>query len=198
MALLFGNIIRYAVVYPFIEGAVRIPVEFSTVTYFTLPVILLSARKNMRSWAAYSGVMAGFFYYIAMVAAGGPLYSAYPPYDIYISMFCHGTLYLCGFVTIGTEAYDPKDAPKLVLGVALVAVRAILLRPLVEGSERLLIYILLDGVCVKQLLPQSTWSVTLPIYYIAVAALVLVTIKGFFKRNQKQYSKFAMPSAAVE
>lgn len=100
--------------------------------------------------------MAGFFYYIAMVAAGGPLYNTYAPLDIYLSMFCHGTLYICGFVTVGTEAYSSKDAPKLVLGVAL------------------------------------------PIYYVAVAGLVLTTIKGFFKRNQKQYHKFSMPCAAVK
>ena len=71
--------------------------------------------------------MAGFFYYIAMVVAGGPLYNTYPPYDIYISMFCHGALYICGLVTVRTEAYNFKDAPKLVFGVALVAVRAMLL-----------------------------------------------------------------------
>lgn len=198
VTLLFNNIIRYAVVYPLIGGAMRIPVEFSTVAYFAVPMILLTARKNARSWAAYSGLMAGFFYYIAMVAAGGPLYNTYPPHNIYLSMFCHGTLYICGFITVGTEAYNAKDVPKLVFGVVLVAVRAILLRPIVKGSERLLIYILLDGVCVKQLLPQNTWNVAMPIYYVAVASLVFVTIKGFFKINRKQYRKFSMPCVAPE
>lgn len=181
MTLLLGNAVRYMVIYPFIEGVVRIPVEFSTVAYFAVPMILLTARKNMRSWAAYSGLMAGFFYYIAMVAAGGPLYNTYPPYETFISMLCHGTLYLCGFVITGTEIYDFREAPKLISGVALVAARAILLRPIAEGGERLLIYTLLDGVCIKKLLPQSAWGIALPIYYVAVAALVLVTIKVFFK-----------------
>ena len=198
MTLLIGNIIRYALVYPFVEGVIRIPVEFSTVAYFVVPTILLTARKNMRSWATYSGLMAGFFYYMATIIAGGPLYNTYPPYDIYISMLCHGTIYICGLVTVGTEACNSKDAPKLVLGVALVAVWAMLLRPIAEGSERFLIYILLDGACVKQLLPQSSWNIALPIYYVAVIALVFLTIKEFFKKNQKQYRKFSMLSAAVK
>lgn len=195
-ALFFGNLVRYGIVYPFVEGVVMIPVEFSTVSYFAVPAILLTSKKRLHSWAAYSGLMAGFFYYMAMIVAGGPLYAAYAHSDIYISMFCHGTIYFCGFVVVGTELCSAKDAPKLALGVTLVAIRAALLRPFVVGSERLLIYILLDAVCVKQLLPQSAWTFVLPAYYLLVAAFVLLTIRGFFRRNQKQYRKFIALQAA--
>ena len=188
--LLGGNLLRYGVVYPFIKGVVMLPVEFSTVAYFAVPTILLTGRKKLRSWAAYSGLMAGFFYYMAMIAAGGIIYETTPPLDIYISMFCHGTIYFCGFVIIGTELCSAKDAPKLALGVALVAVRAALLRPFVVNSQGLLIYILLDAAVVKQALPESTWTIALPVYYVALAAFVLLTIRGFFQRNQKQYRKF--------
>lgn len=190
IALLSLNVIRYAIVYPFIMRVVRIPVEFSTVAYFSVPVVLLSGKKKMRGFAAYSGLMAGFFYYMAMIVAGGALYASYPPYNIYISMLCHGTIYLCGFVTVGTEVFCKKEAPMLAVGVALVAVRAALLRPLVVESEKLLIYILLDAVCVKKLLPQSAWTYALPLYYIVISALILLTIRGFFSKNKKQYDKF--------
>ena len=189
--LLGGNLLRYGVIYPFIKGVVMLPVEFSTVAYFAVPAILLTGRKTLHSWAAYSGLMAGFFYYMAMIAAGGMIYAANPPLDIYISLFCHGTIYFCGFVTIGTELCSVKDGPKLALGVALVAVRAALLRPFVVNSEGLLIDILLDAAAVKQLLPENTWTVALPLYYLALAAFVLLTIRGFFRRNQKQYRRFA-------
>ena len=188
--LLSGNLLRYGVIYPFVKGVVMLPVEFSTVAYFLVPAILLTSKRRLRSWAAYSGLMAGFFYYLAMIAAGGVIYGAYAPLDIYISMFCHGSIYFCGFVTIGTELCSAKDAPKLALGVALVAIRAALLRPFVVGSYRLLIYILLDAVAVKRILPESAWTVALPVYYLAVAAFVLLTIRGFFRRNQKQCHKF--------
>ena len=80
--------------------------------------------------------------------------------------------------------------------VALVAMRAALLRPLVADGERLLIYILLDAVCVKRLLPQETWTLALPAYYLAVAAFVLLTIRGFFRRNRRQFCKFDALRAA--
>lgn len=83
-----------------------------------------------------------------------------------------------------------QSAPKLALGVAWVAIRAAILRSFVVGSDRLLIYILLDAVTVKRILPESAWTVALPFYYLAVAAFVLLIIRGFFRRNQKQYHKF--------
>lgn len=189
--LLFGNLLRYCVVYPFIMGVVKLPVEFSAVAYFLVPTILLTSKKRLHSWAAYSGLMAGFFYYMAMIAAGGAIYGAEPPIDIYISMFCHGSIYFCGLVTIATEVCSPRDAYKLALGVALVALRAALLRPFVQGSQRLLIYILLDAAAVKRVFPQSAWALVVPVYYIAIAAFVLLTIRGFFRRNRIQYGKFS-------
>ena len=191
IVLLSGNLLRYGLVYPVLLGVVRLPVEFSTVAYFAVPAILLTTRTRLHSWAAYSGLMAGFFYYLAMIAAGGVLYGENPPLDVYVSMFCHGTIYFCGFVTVGTELCSAKDAPKLALGIALVAIRAALLRPFVAGSEGLLIYILLDAAAVKQLLPAQVWALAIPIYYLAVGAFLLLTIRGFFRRNRKQYQKFA-------
>lgn len=59
--LLSGNLLRYGVIYPFVKGVVMLPVEFSTVAYFLVPAILLTSKRRLRSWAAYSGLMAGFF-----------------------------------------------------------------------------------------------------------------------------------------
>ena len=77
-----------------------------------------------------------------------------------------------------------------------MAVRAALLRPFVADTSRLLIYILLDAAAVKRVLPESTWPLALLVYYLAVAAFVLLTIRGFFRRNQKQYHKFSALQAA--
>ena len=77
-----------------------------------------------------------------------------------------------------------------------MAVHAALLRPFVADTSRLLICILLDAAAVKRVLPESTWPLALLVYYLAVAAFVLLTIRGFFRRNQKQYHKFPALQAA--
>jgi hypothetical protein len=191
IALLTFSVCRY-MLFPFTGRGVRIPVEYSTVAYFAVPIILLSGRSMLLSWATYSSMMAGFFYYLTMVAAGGPIYNVYPPFDIYISMFCHGTLYLCGSVMIGRQKCKPSDGYKLFIGTALIAVNALLLRPFVEGTERIFIYELLDGAYIRQLLPQSVWPAALPGYYIAMFGLVFLSIKWFFRLNRLQYHKYAL------
>jgi hypothetical protein len=190
--LLAINVCRYALS-PFVGRGVRIPVEYSTVAYFAVPLILISRRKLLQSWAAYSGMIAGFFYYLTMVAAGGPIYETYPPYEIYLSMFCHATLYLCGLVIISTQECDSSDGYKLIVGTACVAANALLFRPLTEGTERIFIYELLDGVYIRQLFSAHLWPIVLPGYYIAMIGFVLVSVRWFFKLNQIQYSKYALP-----
>lgn len=190
--LLLGNIFLYTTAYPLIKGEIRLPVEFSTVSYFVVPSILLLNQRQSRSWAAYSGLMAGFFYYLTMIVLGGRIYGSYPPHEVYISLLCHGTLYICGLVTIGTQPCPAKDGYKLVLGTACIGLHAILLRPYVTNAKSLFIYKLLDGDLVRLFLPAESWPVILPIYYAVTALLVLITIKGFFKSSRKQYEKYAI------
>ena len=173
------------------------PVEFSTVAYFAVPIILLMTKRRLHSWAAYSGLMAGFFYYMAMIAAGGMIYGQNPPLDIYISMFCHSSIYFCGFVTIDTEVCSAKDAPKLTLGVAWMAVHAALLRPFVADTSRLLIYILLDAAAVKRVLPESTWPLALLVYYLAVAAFVPVDHSRLLPQKSEAISQISRPASGL-
>ncbi len=190
MLLLGLNVFKYALS-PILGNGIKIPVEFSALAYFSVPAILLSRRRGAWSWAAYSGLMAGFFYYMTMLVSGGRIYNDNPPYSIYISMFCHGSLYLCGFVTVGTQPCSPRDGYKLVLGMAFVALRAVVLRPLAYGSERLFIYELIDAAWVKRLFAQELWSVAVPVYYTVMLGLFAVTVCGFFSLSRSQYNRFS-------
>lgn len=189
--LLIFNVLRYTLT-PLLGGPFKLPVEFSAFAYFVVPIIILAGWQRLRSWAAYSAVMAGFFYYMALIALGGPLYGDWPVYDVYSAMYCHGTLYLCGTVIIGTGRCPEKDRKQLIGGVAYVGLRAVLLRPLIKGSEELLIYMQLDGALVRQLLPSSLWPVALPLYYVLLGTFVLVSIRLFFTRSEKAYQKYSL------
>ena len=161
----------------------NVPVEFSSVAYFAVPIIILSRRKSLLSWASYSGLMAGFFYYLTMIAAGGTIYASYPHGEIYISLFSHGTIFVCGYVLASTQHFDRLRWPRFMLGIAAVAANAIIWRPYIHIEGRLLIYELIDAAWVRMLFPCSWLGVSVPAFYVLLAAAVLFSIRMFFHLN---------------
>ncbi len=188
--LLSLSLLRYMPLSFILAGKVTLPVEFSAVTSFTVPVVFLTGSRKMKSWAAYSGMMAGFFYFMAMIFGGGMIYAEYPPYEIYSSMFCHGTMYLCGLVALRTQKFNPSDLFKLLAGVGFVLLNALLFRSIADNGTRLFIYEIMDGRYIRQVFPEAAWGHLLPIYYIVMTGLVMLTAKLFFKLNKLQYEKY--------
>lgn len=196
MILLGGNLFRYLVIYPVFYRIIKIPAEFSTVAYFVVPLIFLSRQRQLDCWASYSALMAGFFYYAAMLLAGQSIYGADAPLDVGISLLCHGSLYFLGFVSCSTERYPRKSWSILLFGTGYVALRAAVLRPVVLGSGRMLIYLLLDAVPARLVFPESQWPQILPVYYALVLVFLLLSIAVFYARSAQQYRKFTALRAA--
>ncbi len=188
VGLLSFNVCRYALALLSGRGFI-FPVEYSSVAYFVVPVILLTGIKKAQSWASYSGIIAGFFYYMTLILAGGKVYADYRPNDVYISLYCHGSLYLCGLVSLKTNRFKRSDRFLLLGGNACVALYAYLLRPIAEGKARIFIYELMDGLYVKQLFPESAWGYLMPVYYLLMFGFLLLSVRLFFKLNNMQYEK---------
>lgn len=191
LLLLLLTASRYALS-PMRGKGFRVPVEYSSIAYFAVPVILLNGWKRLQSWAAYSGIMAGLFYYLTMVTVGGLVYRDYPPAEIYLSMYSHATLYFCGLVLLSTNRYPSGDRRKLLACTACVAIWALLFRPLEEGTERFFIYELLDGDFVRHIFPYYLWPVVLSGYYLVLLGLVFLSIQVFFRLNRLRVRKRAI------
>jgi hypothetical protein len=186
VALLTVNLIRYGLP-PVLGYPLALPVEFSSVSYFAVPVIALSGWRPAEVWAAYAGLLAGTCYFATMAAAGGPIYDAYPHWDIYLSMFCHGSLFLIGASILRTRMFRKKEAWKLALGFAAIAANALAVRPLAENGTRLFIYELLDAQYARPFLPQAL----IPLYFLALFGALYLTIRLFFHLNRMLYKKKA-------
>ena len=109
----------------------RIPVEFSAVAYFAVPLIILSGSRKLLPWASYSGLIAGFFYYATMIIAGGKIYAEYSVNEIYLSLFSHGVLFICGFSLAATEHFEKRNVFPFPLYCAAIGTHAVLWRPFV-------------------------------------------------------------------
>lgn len=182
-ALLLGvNILKYAL--PLLTGGeLVLPVEFSSSAYFTTPAILLFGPKRLRCWAAYAGLLAGSVYYSAMLLAGDAIYGTYPPSNVLLSLFCHGSLLVLGMVVTGTERFTRRETALLPLGVAVVAFRAALLRPW-SGGGTLLIYELLDARILRAALPAESLPVALGVYYLTAGVMILLSARLYLAVNR--------------
>lgn len=185
LILLTCNALVYALP-PLLGQGLRLPAEFSAIAYFVVPLFILTGRGKAGSWAAYSGLMAGFFYFFAMILRGEILYGADAPPSIYLSMFNHGILYLLGLTAIRVHLYPAGDRGTLTTGILCVASWALAVRPWVEEPGRLLIYKLLDAPLIRTSLPEVSWAVALPLYYLGLALLIGLSFRLFFFINRRQ------------
>jgi hypothetical protein len=190
LSLLFLCLFRFVPVSWLLAREVRLPVEFSAVAGFSVSIILLTGLKKLQSWAAYSGILAGLCYYVVMMLAGGKIYAAYLPHEVYSSLFSHGTMYLCGIVSLRTQEFKSTDFYKLLAGVGFVLLNAFLFKSIADNGARIFIYELMDGRYIRQVFPAASWGYAIPIYYVVMTGLVVLTAKLFFKLNKYQNEKF--------
>ena len=198
-ALLYaGCAFQYLILYPILYGKIYVVAEYSTVAFYLVPLILILNWNRFTSWAAYSALLAGFFYHLAMIFFGKPLYSSFPAFEVWLSLYRHGTLYLAGLVTICTVPCTEKDTRQLVLGHGMVLGRALLVRPFVVGGSAMFIYKFLYAKPVKLHLPETLWSVATPIYYILAVAFLFLTFKVFFLVSRKCYARYGAGQPETE
>ena len=97
-------------------------------------------------------------------------------------------MYCLGFVLASATSFSGHAGWKLLLGASYIGLQAVMLPPLVLGRSTMLIYVLLDSIPARKIFPDAaTWPTVLPIYYGLLAAFLLYSVYGFFRRNQKQY-----------
>lgn len=182
MLLILFNIFRY-LYFPISGKGFHLPVEYSAVAYFSVPVIVLFKINKLLCWAAYSGIIAGFFYYGAMVFAGGSIFGHYPLFIVLASMLCHGALMFCGTILLLNRKFSQKDTQLLMLGNAFVFLWALLLRPFACRDERYFIYLLLDASFLKDFTVRLPTVTVFCAYYLFISFLLFISAKLFIYFN---------------
>ena len=90
----------------------------------------------------------------------------------------------------GKTAKIVAELPRLLKGVGLCLLWAILLRPAAGwGDTPLLIYTLLDALPVRGLTPASLQSTAVPAYYVVMALLLCTSASSFFRFNRCMYGR---------
>jgi len=160
----------------------KVPVEFSTLSYFVVPFIALFNIKDLKIWAAFTALLSGGGYYISMIANGNGLYGNFPVYSIVTSLFNHGSLLAYAIITILTIKIEKKDKYILAGGVAFNCIWALMIRPFVLHPGRIFILEILDAYVVKTYFPNHQLIAT-PIYFAIVVGLVYLAMRVMYMMN---------------
>lgn len=176
--LLCFNIFRYAI-QSFKAGEMRIPVDFSAVSYFLVPAIVLMRLGALRVWAAYSGVLAGSGYFLCMTVFGDMAYAGYKPSSVASALLCHGALLICGLLIISEKEFSPFTGWIITIGLIGISLNAFLLRDHFAGGNGIFIYELLFA-----FRPIAFFGGgIIPFYYVLLFALVILSFNMFYRLN---------------
>ncbi len=182
--LLIFNIIRYTF-NSVSQARLKIPVEFSAVTYFVLPIIVLFKLDKIKPWGAYAGILAGSFYFLNGIFLGNKVYLGYRPISIVTSILCHGILLFCGLLLISEKRYSKYAGWIITGGLVFSAVRTLLLRNWFNGGKGIFIYELIFAYVPAKLFGENI----IPFYYLALFILIVITIRLFYLLNNKMAKK---------
>lgn len=183
-ALLGFNICRYAT-QSILSGMIRIPVEFSAVSYFLVPLIVLLKAPKLKVWAAYSGILAGSGYFLSIAVFGDIVYADYKTSSIIYALCCHGALLLIGLIVVSEDKFTPASGWVITLGLVYVSIHALLLRNRFGGGNGIFIYELLFAFRPIKIFGGGI----LPVYYLLLFALLILSFNLFYKLNLKLIKK---------
>lgn len=181
LILLILNLIKY-IRYPFVGRGIVFPVEFSSVSYFTVPIIVLFSIEPLKVWATYSSLLAGGGYIVVTTLFGSKFFSHYNIFSFILSLFCHTCLLFIGLCLLRENSFKESRGWILTCGFIIMLIRVMLLKNYFMGGKGIFIYELLYGY-----FPASIMGIKiLPFYYLFLFILLFLSFKIFFKLSQKK------------
>jgi hypothetical protein len=129
--------------------------------------------------------MAGFFFYAAFIFSGENIYGEYPLFVVFLTLICHGILYLCGLLIFLDRVFLPSDYIKLFFGNSFILLWALLMRPFTAPDSRLFIYEFLEGKIIKLILPENYFRFAIPVYYVLIFLFIISSVILFFRINRR-------------
>ncbi len=179
LALLLFNILKY-LSQSLSLGRISVPVEFSAVAYFVVPIIILFRLSFLRVWAVYSSLLAGSGYFFTFTLFGDKIYKNYTSDKIVVALICHGILLFIGLSQISFKKFSKYSGWILTLGLCICIFHALNMSSVAVNLRGVFMYELIFGFAAIDLFGK----IILPIYYFVVFAVFSVSLSAFYKLNE--------------
>lgn len=186
--ILFNKGIEIA--YGLAQGNInKIPIEYSTITYFLLPIAILCKKEQLKKIFSFMGFLSGIGYLLTFIFAGSTIYEINGMYHTIQGFINHSILYALS-VQVMKEQPLAKIEIKIWLTTVFLVYYMVAISMIIDYSESVLFIreVLTGSSIISRLNHWLHFDVRL-IYYLGVAGIYHILIKTYKYLNCYQFRK---------
>lgn len=163
----------------------KIPVEYSTITYFLLSITVIYQIKQLKPLAAFMGFISGFGYVIAFMFLGESYYAHNGLFITNMALINHSIVFIVGLLLMRDERFHLLDKKKILLFTTIYIIYILLVSRFVTFTQSyIFILMLLGGDLLHMLIPSAyPSSYDYLMYFLALLLLYQVVIHLFIGIN---------------
>ena len=159
----------------------KIPLEFSTITYFVYSITVLFQIKSMRSIAAFMGFISGIGYLITFMMMGTTFYAINGFYITTMAFINHSIVFLGSMLLIKDVKMHQQEVKKIMTFSMIYVIYVALMDQFIEFSQPFIfIRLLLGGNILSELIKaESPSSYLYLLYFVSVFMIYRIAILIF-------------------
>lgn len=134
----------------------KIPVEYSTITYFLLSIVVIFQLDSLKPLASFMGIISGLGYVIVFIFLGSSYLKHQGLYITSMAFINHSIVFWGGLILLRTERFQKMDYKKIMVFTMIYLIYVTTLQELVEFKQPyIFILMLLDGNLIERMIPSS-------------------------------------------
>ncbi|TNF08071.1 MAG: hypothetical protein EP317_03750 [Bacillota bacterium] len=159
----------------------KIPLEFSTITYFIFSITIIFNIKSLKTIATFMSFITGIGYLTSFIFLGQSFYAQNGVYITTAALINHSIVYLGSMMMIKNIIWNPKEEKKILIFSIIYIIYVSVLDMFVTFSQQFIfIRMLLGADVLYRLVPQNNYtSYMYLLYYISIYLAFRLMI-GFF------------------
>lgn len=173
-------------IYGLIQGNFyKIPIEFSTITYFMLPIAILTKKQTLIDVFVFFGFLAGFSYLILFIFSGNTIYTLNGLYNTVQGLINHSAILVLGLYFM---KYYPRKhlALKIWIITWMLVIYMFAISFIIDYSDRsLFVARLLKGTFFVNLFNPIFTKYSILVYYLLLIIVYHFIIQIYIIINKR-------------
>lgn len=159
----------------------KIPLEFSTITYFIFSITVIFNINQLKTIAAFMSFVTGIGYLASFVFLGQSFYAENGVYITTLALINHSLVYLGSMMMIKNIVWNYKEERKILIFSVIYIIYVSILDLFISFTQPFIfIRMLLGADVLYRLLPQSSYSSYMYLLYYLVIFLLFRFIMFIF------------------